>query len=174
MALTVRDLNLATRYESDFQLASETIRRAALGYEGQLQAVSEAFRRAALGNQGQLQAVSEAFRRAALGNQGQLQAVSEALRTVVGEAARSHLQPVAQESILPRQEVPADLIPTQHNQLPIAQLFLHATFTFLVAFLVIAYMEAKLANEPEEALLNLLFARWFWYEVHSEFWHGPE
>jgi hypothetical protein len=156
MALTVRDIKLATRYASDFQLASEAIRRAALV------------------NQGQLQAVSEAFRRAALVNQGQLQAFSELILTVMAEVARSHLQDAAQESTLPRQEVPADSLPIQHTRLPIAQLFLHATFTVMVAFVVIAYMEAKLANEPEESLLNLLFALWFWYEVHSEFWPGPE
>jgi hypothetical protein len=154
--VTVRDLKLATQYESDFQRASEAIRHVALA------------------NQGQLQAVGKALQQVALGNHRQLQVVSEAFRTVVAEATRTHPQTVAQQSTLPRQEVPTDSRPTQPNQLPIAQLVLHATFTLLVAFLVMAYMQAKLADEPEESLLNLLFALWFWYEVHSEFWNGPE
>ena len=143
MAVTVRDLKLATSYKSDLQLASEALRRTALV------------------NHSQLQAVSEALRHVALGNQGQLQAVSEAMFTVAGQAARSRLRNAAQERALPQQGLPSDSAPIQHPRLPIAQLFLHATFTVLVAFLIIAYMEAKLANEPEESLLNLLFAIWF-------------
>ena len=114
MAVTVRDLKLATQYESDFQRASETMRRVALA------------------------------------NQGQLQAVPEAMFTVVAETARRWLQDAAQERALPRQALPSDSVPVQHTRLPIAQLLLHATFTVLMAFLVTAYMEAKLANEPEE------------------------
>jgi hypothetical protein len=53
---------------------------------------------------------------------------------------------------------------------PARQLILHAMMTAVIAALVVAYMDAKLASDPEEALLNLLFAIGFWYQLHCELW----
>jgi hypothetical protein len=53
---------------------------------------------------------------------------------------------------------------------PARQLVLHAMMTAVIASLVLAYLDAKLASDPEEALLNLLFAIGFWYQLHCELW----
>jgi hypothetical protein len=118
----------------------------------------------------QFQAVAEAMRTAA-NNGRQLQAMAEAIRGTAIEACRHQVQDIASREATVPASVPAapDIV-----RPPVVRLLLHTGITALMAALVIAYWEAKKDNDPEEALLNPLFATWLWYEVHSELWSGPK
>jgi hypothetical protein len=84
-----------------------------------------------------------------------------ALAAGIIAAAHVHSPPVAPGSVPSRPLV---------TRPPARQLILHAMMTAVIAALVMAYMDAKLASDPEEALLNLLFAIGFWYQLHCELW----
>ena len=122
-------------------------------------------------NRRQLQAVTEAIRPASATYQRQLQAVTEAIRSTAIEAQGHQIQDIATREATVPASVPAvpDIV-----RPPVVHLLLHVMITTLMAALVIAYWEAKKDNDPEEALLNVLFATWLWYEVHSELWSGPK
>jgi hypothetical protein len=113
-------------------------------------------------NRRQLQAAIEAIR-GTTDNRRQLQAAIEVQRHQIQDIATREATvpasvPAAPDIVLP----------------PVVHLLLHAVITALMAALIIAYWEAKKDNDPEEALLNVLFATWLWYEVHSELWSGPK
>ena len=102
----------------------------------------------------QFQAVAEAMRTAA-NNGRQLQAMAEAIRGTAIEAYRHQVQDIASREATVPASVPAapDIV-----RPPVVRLLLHTVITALMAALVIAYWEAKKDNDPEEALLNPLFA----------------